>query len=115
MADQFRITHTEIDGLRGVAVAGELDAVTCGRLATTLVRASKGDGPVLLDLGECTFVDSMGLDAIADAAKWLDEDGRELVLCNVAGQIERLIRLTGLDSLSGLLVYPGSPAAARQM
>jgi anti-sigma B factor antagonist len=108
-AEQFKITHTELGGMRGVAVAGELDVTTCGRLAATLVGASRDDERVLLDLGECTFIDSLGLDAIADAAKWLDEDGRKLVVCNVAGQIERLLRLIGLDALNGLLVYPGSP------
>jgi anti-anti-sigma factor len=87
-ADQFSITDAEIGGLVGVAVVGELDGATCDRQAAALDEAtnSDGGGPVLLDLEECTFVDSMGLAVIAAAAMRLDKEGRKLVVAKARGQ-----------------------------
>jgi anti-anti-sigma factor len=44
---------------------------------------------VSLDLDECTFVDSLGVGVIAEAATRPAGSGRRLVVCNVHGQVRR--------------------------
>jgi anti-anti-sigma factor len=50
-----------------VAVAGELDIATCGRLAAAL-EPHRND-PVVLDIGGCSFVDSSGVYELLSAAR----------------------------------------------
>jgi anti-anti-sigma factor len=110
-AGQFRITDAEISGLVGVAVAGEIDGATRDLLEAALDKAAGGNGggPVLLDLDECTFVDSMGLDVIAAAAMRLEEEGRKLVVSNARGQTRALLDLTCVSSWDGLVVDRDRP------
>jgi anti-sigma B factor antagonist len=112
MPERFSITDTEIGGLVGVAVAGELDGASCDRLAAALDEATDSDGaaPVLLDLGACTFVDSTGLHAIVKAATRLQARGRRLAVSNLRGNVREVFRLSGLDSWDGLLVADGRGA-----
>jgi anti-sigma B factor antagonist len=111
-ADQFRITDAEISGLVGVAVAGEIDGATRDLLEAALDKAAGGNGggPVLLDLGACTFVDSTGLHAIVKAATRLQARGRRLAVSNLRGNVREVFRLSGLDSWDGLLVADGRGA-----
>jgi anti-anti-sigma factor len=106
-AEQFRITDAEIDGLVGVAVSGELDVATSDRLAAALA-AVDGDS-ILLDLEACTFVDSSGIRTIVEAVRRLANEDRNLVVCNVGGQVRELLELVELDSLDGVRVYLGPP------
>jgi anti-anti-sigma factor len=100
----MRLTAIEVDGLPGVAVAGELDAATCDRLARALDRASKRREPVVLDLGACTFMDSSGLGTIVRAAR--SKLGRGgLVICNARGFVAILLHASGLFATEG--VYRG--------
>jgi anti-sigma B factor antagonist len=110
-SSEFRTSSTDVNGLKGVAVSGELDYATCDRLSVALQEASDHDREsVLLDLGECTFVDSMGVGVIVEAATRLSASGRKLVVCNVHGQVRKMLRLTGLVVLDGLLVYSDCPS-----
>jgi anti-anti-sigma factor len=106
-AEQFSITDAEIDGLVGVAVSGELDAATSDRLAAAL-GAIDGDS-ILLDLEACTFVDSSGIRTIVEAVRRLVNEDRNLVVCNVRGQVRELLELVELDSLDGVRVHLGPP------
>jgi anti-sigma B factor antagonist len=106
-AGQFSITDAEINGLVGVAVSGELDAAKSDRLAVAL-EAFNG-ASTLLDLEECTFVDSSGIRTMVEAARRLANEGRTLVVCNVGGQVRELLELVELDSLDGVRVYSGPP------
>lgn len=63
------VTDTEVDGLPGVAVAGELDAASCRKLAAALARASRLGVPVVLDLDACTFIDSSAVATIMRAVR----------------------------------------------
>jgi anti-anti-sigma factor len=102
---QFRVSNLKIGGLTGVAVVGELDDATCDRLASTWAEALSGAGPLVLNLEECTFIDSRGLDLIVRTATRLHREGRNLIVCNLRGPTRELFRITGMESLEGLLVY----------
>jgi anti-anti-sigma factor len=101
---QFSVSDVEIDGQVGVAVAGELDAANSDRLVSALAAVTDGQLRIVLDLGECTFLDSKGLDAILLAASRLHVQGRKLVVCNARGPVRELLQLTGAEWFEGLIL-----------
>lgn len=58
-------------------------------------------GTVVLDLGQVEFVDSSGLGAIVATMKALGSD-RKLVLAGLTPAVEKVFRLTRMDSIFDL-------------
>lgn len=78
---------------------GELDLRTVPRLREGLARAVAEDGgDVVVDLAAVGFVDSTGLSALLNALRRLTRARRRLVLAGAHGQVEKMLRLTRLDS-----------------
>jgi anti-anti-sigma factor len=98
---RFEVTQTEIDGLAGVVVAGEVDGVSCGELASALARAARRGGPVVLDLGNCTFIDSSAVGVIARAVKGR-KNGGGLVICDPNRFVSMVLAVTGVDGMPGV-------------
>jgi anti-anti-sigma factor len=97
----FEASATEVGGgVHIVSVRGELDLGTAPDLEPSLDQAvSSADALVLVDLGECEFIDSTGIALIVRAWQRLDGDdgaGR-LVLCSGNDQVRRVLEITGLD------------------
>jgi anti-anti-sigma factor len=107
--ERFSISDVKIDGQVGVAVAGELDATNSDRLASALAAVTDGQLRIVLDLGKCTFLDSMGLDSILLAASRLHVEGRKLVVCNARGPVRDLLDLTCTESFDGLILSGNWP------
>jgi anti-anti-sigma factor len=92
------------DGVRVVAVRGELDLSTAPDLEPALEAAVvAADAPVLVDLSECEFIDSTGIALIVRAWQRLDEsvDGNsgkpKVVICSANAQVLRVLEVTGLE------------------
>lgn len=67
-AAEFRVDVTREGGTVRVCPVGELDMATTGRVRTHLDDAiAAGDGPVILDLRETTFLDSSALHLAVEA------------------------------------------------
>lgn len=84
---------------------GELDLNTASRLEGPLQEAISGgsDLSVLLDLSDCEFIDSTGIALVVRAWHQVDRnaDGGgqgQFVLCCSNDQVERLLKITGVDS-----------------
>lgn len=58
----------------------------------------EGDDTVVLDLGQVQFIDSSGLGAIVATMKALGKD-RKLVLAGLTPTVEKVFRLTRMDSV----------------
>lgn len=89
------------DGIRAVAVRGELDMSAAPQLESRLEEALSGPGTSLvLDLTGCEFIDSTGIALIVRTWQRLQESGEggRLVLCCVDDQVRRMLRLTGVES-----------------
>jgi anti-anti-sigma factor len=91
------------DGIRVIAVRGELDLSTASELEGPLEDAvSSGDASVLIDLAECEFIDSTGIALIVriwqrlDRAADGDGNGR-VVICSYNDQVRRVLDITGLE------------------
>jgi anti-anti-sigma factor len=107
--DRLSLTEFEFAGRPGIAVLGEVDEGTCGELELALRRISSGGGLVLLDLYDCTFLDSKGLDAIVRGAMRLWDEGGQLTVHNARGPIRQLFRITGLTGVEGLVLHRDLP------
>jgi anti-anti-sigma factor len=79
-------------------IFGELDAANESEVSEELRRAIAADGPVLIDLRACGFVDSKGIALLAFVAVHLDEQGRKLILRGVQDRVFRVFELAGLAS-----------------
>lgn len=98
----FETSIAEVDGVRVIAVRGELDLSTAPGLEGPLEDAlGAGDALLLIDLVECEFIDSTGIAMIVHAWQRLDSgngdgDGR-LVICSQSDQVRRILEISGLD------------------
>ena len=98
--------QTEVleDGIRAFTVKGELDLNTAPQLEKPLesaVAESNGDSSILIDLSSCEFIDSTGIALIVRAWQQVDRDGDaggKLVLCCPNDQVQRLLKITGVES-----------------
>ncbi len=91
------------DGVRVIAVSGELDLSTASDLERPLEDAvASADAAVLIDLSECEFIDSTGIALIVRAWQRLDRgaDGGgsgRVVICSDNEQVRRVLEITGLE------------------
>ena len=106
MTAPFRVDVEELDG--GISLfnlTGELDHATAPELRRPLDEAiGAGESSVLIDLSDCSFIDSTGLSVIVHAhSRMLDGDcaGR-LEICCPDAQVRRLLEITGIDRALGL-------------
>jgi anti-anti-sigma factor len=100
----FEATAARLDdGVRVIAVRGELDLSTASDLEGPLEDAiSTGDASVLIDLSECEFIDSTGIALIVRAWQRLDRgaegDGNgRVVICSDNDQVRRVLEITGIE------------------
>jgi anti-anti-sigma factor len=97
----FEVSISDLDGgIQIIAVRGELDLSTAPDLERPLEDAlENGEGPILVDLSECEFIDSTGIALIVRATQRLEGDGagRTLVVCSYNDQVRRVLDITGLD------------------
>jgi anti-sigma B factor antagonist len=93
------------DGVLAFTVNGELDLNTAPQLDQPLEEALSADdgASVLIDLSGCEFIDSTGIALIVRAWQRVDRDGGgegsgRLVICCSNDQVQRLLKITGVDS-----------------
>ena len=87
-----------------LSVFGELDQATVPRLYEEADPLIDSDGESLLvDLSDCSFVDSSGLAAfVAIRERVTATPDRGFAICCPDTQVRRLMELTGLDRAMGL-------------
>ena len=86
-----------------------IDAAVALEFKETMRQLTDGaPDTVILDLSRVTFIDSRGLGAIVATMKYL-APGRTLVLAGLTGPVDRVFRLTRMDSVFTL--YPTLEAA----
>ena len=81
-----------------LAVHGELDLATAPQLAERLEGLeAEADGPVLVDLSSCSFVDSSGIAVLINAAKACADRRRPFTLvAPPESQPARVLTLCGI-------------------
>ncbi len=98
---------------------GELDLSTAPELEAPLEEALTGAAAsILIDLSDCDFIDSTGIAVIVRAWQRLSKDGEhsgdgDLVLCCSNDQVQRLLKITGVES--SISILPDRDAALEQL
>lgn len=80
-------------------VEGELDRANVPAFKRALQGAQSEAGTVSLDLQELTFIDCSALKEVLDADALARQRGRTLLLVRGAGQVDRVMALTGFLEL----------------
>jgi anti-anti-sigma factor len=105
MTSPFRVEVEELDaGVRSFNLGGELDHATAPELRGPLDSAiDAGARAILIDLSDCTFIDSTGLSVLVHArSRLIDADGGKLEICCPDPQVRRLLEITGVDRAFGV-------------
>ncbi len=106
----FDLVTTSAGGHAVVAVMGDLDAATCGRLDDELVALVGGGSPrVTVDLAKLTFIGSSGLGTLVAAVGRMRVAGGDLRLQAPTPLALRVLELTGLSSLFAISA-PSAPS-----
>ena len=90
------------DDERTHGVKGELCLSTVDRLREPLFDAiERAGGNIVVDLTECTFIDSSGLELLALASWRLAaiDARRELIVVSPGSAVRRVLDLTGMDHI----------------
>jgi anti-sigma B factor antagonist len=105
----FRLTAQHTDGDLALAgVAGDLDINTAPDLrAQALALIEQGHRHLILDLQAVTFCDSSGFNALVGIFRCAKEADGSVSLSAVPDRLERMLKLTGLDTL-----LPAHPTTA---
>ena len=95
--EEFTVSQHRLGDIRVVVPKREIDFLTAPLLQAELERAiAEGDGKVVVDLCDVTFMDSSGAHALLEASKRLRALGRGFSVICVRGSISRLLELLGL-------------------
>jgi anti-sigma B factor antagonist len=110
MPQQLEVDITRVGPADVFDVRGELDIGSALGLAGPLADiATDGDGHVVLDLSELSFMDSTGMSVLLNARRRLTRQGRQLLVVCPSGPVMRLLELTRLIDTMG--VHPSKDAA----
>ena len=93
-----------------VRFGGELDLASAGLLSDALDEAAEAGGPIVVDLGQCEFIDSTGLAALMRAARDGNGSRPRLGVSGPTAQVRRLFEVTQIASQ--LPVFETSEEAA---
>lgn len=85
-----------IEETRSIRLVGEVDMSSARELEEELGSAIERGGPVLVDIGEVTFMDSTGITALLKAAHALRGRGC-LILHGEQDNVRRVLDLVRLD------------------
>lgn len=101
-----------VSGVPVLRVSGEIDIYTAPLFKQSVVKlVSEGNNDVVIDLSEVTFMDSSGFGTLLGATRRLRPSGGGLHLAGANSTIQRMLRLTRLDTI--MQVYDTAEQAAR--
>jgi anti-anti-sigma factor len=96
---EFEVTVSAGEGVRVVAVSGELDIDAMVEFGAALTTATGVGATTVVDLRGLTFIDSSGVSGLLAAARHAQEAGRRLVCVPGPPSIQRIFQMTGIDTV----------------
>ena len=97
MGEALTIEVRHEQGYAIVAVAGEIDISTVTPMRERLFEVAASGAPLVVDLEQVSFIDSVGIAVLVGAAKRAAMHGGTLQVACALPKIRQLVRLTGLD------------------
>lgn len=94
--DTFSLSEHRLSGeTTEIRIAGEFDAAVAIDLESAIGRAD-GVGTLLVNLGRCEFIDSVGVTLLLRARQRLEGRGARMLIAGQSGQVRRVLDLTGV-------------------
>src|ERR1700750_2021580 len=90
-----KVRHEQ--GCAIVNALGEIDISTVILLRDCLFEVAASGAPLVVDMEQVSFIDSVGLAMLVGAAKRADAHGGSLQVVCALPKVRQLVRLTGLD------------------
>jgi anti-sigma B factor antagonist len=104
------LTHHSQDHIDVVSISGRLIMTDAADVRERIkVIVDKGDGRLLLDLGQLSFIDSSGCSVLISAFKSMRARNGRLALCSLSPEVQSLIELTRLNEI--FEIFPDSASA----
>jgi len=97
MGDALTIEVRHERGYAIVTAAGEIDISTVTPLRERLFDVAASGAPLVVDLEQVSFIDSVGLAILVGAANRAVAHGGSLRVACALPKIRQLVQLTGLD------------------
>jgi anti-anti-sigma factor len=89
-------------GAQALELSGELDAASAPALRERLAEvATRGKGPLVIDLSRLIFIDSTGLSVLVNAKRRLSRKDRGLAIVCPPGHVRRILEITQLLDMLG--------------
>jgi anti-sigma B factor antagonist len=100
MDDEFHVSaNANHAGVLVVTVSGELDAATRDRVTSAVAAHANGARECVINLSGVTFIDAGGISGLLKCRGHLHHAEATVTLVGVRGQVERVLRLAGVDEL----------------
>ncbi len=80
-----------------IKVSGEMDLFNVDSVISKVINAIKDKKEVIIDMEQLNFIDSIGLGAIIDISRYVEDNGGKLKLINLQKHILKLFDTTGLN------------------
>jgi anti-sigma B factor antagonist len=94
----MQITETTHGAVLVVKAGGPLIAEDAPAFKTKLLDAAQRNlGRIVLDASAIAYVDSIGIETLADLTEHLADGGRSLKLCGATPTVKQVLALTGWD------------------
>jgi anti-anti-sigma factor len=94
---EFQVESRDLgSGRAEIRVEGEADLAVADRLEAALDQASSANGPLLIDLSACEFIDSTAIALLLRRQRQLGREGRRLAAWGASGQVLRILAVAGL-------------------
>ncbi|MEW2289315.1 STAS domain-containing protein [Streptomyces sp. NPDC047841] len=96
---QLSVVTTVTEGIRVLALAGEIDHHTGDTLRHALDASGTARPRIVVDMRQVTFMDSSGINVFIAAHQVLSEAGGWLRLAAVGESVMRTLTLVGVDAV----------------
>lgn len=91
-------THSLENGIFGINLSGRLDVLGTQQIDLKFTAlASTRRAHILVDLSNVTFISSIGIRTLVNSAKAQKMRGGSMVLYKPIGQVEEVLKATGID------------------
>lgn len=92
----------EIDGVSVLKLNGEIDVYTAPQFREAIsALITSGQKNLVIDLADVSYMDSSGFGALLSATKKLKPTGGSVILVQCNSAIDRILRITRLDTVFG--------------
>jgi anti-anti-sigma factor len=94
---ELQVDEHSLGSANLIATTGKIDHATARLVADALRRATlEGEGNVVLDLCETSFIDSAGISTLMNGVRRLTRQRRRMVIVCPSGPVRRVFELLGL-------------------